>query len=60
MCNPVGIQWLKYATYMKMFRIDHRIRKKFDGARKRVLKPSYQAKFKIAAMKLLKLSYLHQ
>ena len=23
----MGIHWLKYATYMKMFRMDHRIRK---------------------------------
>ena len=35
-------------------------KKKFDGARKFVSKPSFQAKFKMAAMKSLKLSYLHQ
>ena len=35
-------------------------KKKFDGVRKLVSKHSSQAKFKMAAMKSLKLSYLHQ
>ena len=33
---------------------------KFDGVRKWVSKPSYQAKFKMAALKSQKLTYLHQ
>ena len=35
-------------------------KKKFDGVRKWVSKHFYQAKFKMAAMNSLKLSYIHQ
>ena len=35
-------------------------KKKFDGVRKLMSKPFFQAKFKMAAMKSLKSSYIHQ
>ena len=56
MCNPVGIQWLKYENVQNKTQN----KKKFVKVRKRVSKPTYQAKFKMAAMTELKLSYLQQ
>ena len=51
MCNPVEIQWVKYATYMKMLRIDHRIRKNLMELANGCQKNVYHVKFKMAAMK---------